>query len=81
MPAKWVLEIYGGRRNPSLISTHEFNDFASLRTKIEENRPCKFLIDPSDHATSNEFRSLLNLRCQGFKVERKCPTRLTDDGG
>jgi hypothetical protein len=71
MPTKWVLEIYDGRRKASLISACEFDDFAALRMKIVENRTCKFLIDPSDHATPNEFQCLLDLRCQGFKVERK----------
>ena len=71
MQTKWTLEIYDSRRKTSLISMHEFDDFPSLRTKIVENRACKFLIDPPDHATSNEFQCLLDLRCQGFKVERK----------
>jgi hypothetical protein len=59
------------RRKNSLISTHEFDDFPSLRTKILENPACRFLIDPPDNATSNEFQCLLDLRGQGFKVERK----------
>ena len=71
MQTKWTLEIYDSRRKTSLISMHEFDDFPSLRTKIVENRAFKFLIDPPDHATSNEFQCLLDLRCQGFKVERK----------
>ena len=71
MQTKWTLEIYDSRRKTSLISMHEFDDFSSLRTTIVENRACKFLIDPPDHATSNEFQYLLDLRCQGFKVERK----------
>jgi len=71
MQTKWMLEIYGGRRRTSLVSMHEFDDFPSLRTKIVENRACRLLIDPPDHATSNEFQCLLDLRGQGFKVERK----------
>jgi len=71
MSTKWALEIYDSRRKTSLISTHEFDDFASLRTAIVENPACKFLIDPSDHATPNEFQCLLDLRSQGFEVERK----------
>jgi hypothetical protein len=50
---------------------HEFNDFASLRTKIVENRGRTFLVGSPDHATSNDFQSLLDLRSEGFKVERK----------
>jgi hypothetical protein len=50
---------------------HEFNDFASLRTKIVENRGSTFLVGPPDHATPNDFQSLLDLRSEGFKVERK----------
>jgi len=71
MSVKWALEIYDSRRKAALISTHEFDDFASLRTAIVENPACKFLIDPSDHATPNEFQCLLDLRSQGFEVERK----------
>ena len=68
----WALEIYddSGRKS-SLISVHEFDDFPSLRTKIVENPAFRFLIDPPDHATSSEFQCLLDLRGQGFKVERK----------
>jgi hypothetical protein len=71
MQTKWVLEIYDGRRKTSLISMHEFDDFPSLRTKIIDNSACKFLIDPPEHATSNEFQSLLDLRGEGFELERK----------
>ena len=71
MSAKWVLEIYDSRRKAALISTHQFDDFASLQTTIVENPACRFLIDPSDHATPDEFQCLLDLRCQGFEVERK----------
>jgi hypothetical protein len=68
----WGLEIYrGGMHRNSLIAMHEFDDFPSLRAKIVENRACRFLIDPPDHATSEEFQCLLDLRGQGFKVQRK----------
>jgi len=70
--ANWVLEIYcESKRKNSLISAYEFHDFLSLQAKIEENRAYKLLIDPPDHATSDEFQSLLDLRGQGFKVQRK----------
>ena len=71
MPTKWVLEIHDSGRKASLISVHELDDFPSLKTKIVENPACKFLIDPPDHATADEFQYLLDLRCEGFKVERK----------
>jgi hypothetical protein len=71
MQTKWVLEIYDGRRKTALISMHEFDDFPSLKTKIIDNSACKFLIDPPEHATSNEFQSLLDLRGEGFELERK----------
>jgi hypothetical protein len=72
MRANWVLEIYDdSRRKNSLISRQEFNDFPTLRTKIVENRARRFLIDPPDHATSDEFQCLLDLRGEGFKVQRK----------
>jgi hypothetical protein len=71
MQTKWVLEIRDSGRRTCLLSTHEFDDFSSLRTKIVENSACKFLIDPPDHATSNEFQCLLDLRGEGFKLERK----------
>jgi hypothetical protein len=69
--AKWVLEIYDSRRRAALISTQEFDDFASLQTTIVENLACRLLIDPSEHATPNEFQCLLDLRGQGFEVERR----------
>jgi hypothetical protein len=71
MQTKWVLEIYGSGRKTSLISKHEFDDFPSLTTKIMENRDCKYRIEPPDHAASNEFQCLLDLRDKGFKLERK----------
>ena len=72
MQTKWVLEIYDdSRRKNTLTSTHEFNDFPSLRTKIVENRGRRFLVGPPDHATPNDFQSLLDLRSEGYKVERK----------
>jgi hypothetical protein len=71
MQTKWVLEIYDSRRKISLISMHEFDDFPSLKTKILENRDCKYRIEPPDHATPNEFQCLLDLRGKGFKLERK----------
>jgi hypothetical protein len=71
MRTNWLLEIRDSRRRASLISVHEFDDFASLRTKILENPACRFLIEPPDQATSNEFQCLLDLRGQGLKIERK----------
>ena len=72
MRTNWVLETYrGGMRQNAPIAMHKFADFPSLRAKIVENRECRFLIDPSDHATSDEFQCLLDLRGQGFKVQRK----------
>ena len=71
MRTKWALEIYDSRRKNSLISMQEFDDFSTLRTKIVENPACRLLIDPPDHATSKEFECLLDLRGQGFQVERK----------
>jgi hypothetical protein len=68
----WVLEIYrGGMHQNALIAMHEFGDFPSLKAKIVENRVCRFLIDPPDHATSDEFQCLLDLRGRGFKIQRK----------
>ena len=70
--ANWVLEIHDdSRRKNSLISRQEFNDFPSLRKTIVENRARRLLIDPPGHATSNEFQCLLDLRGEGFKVQRK----------
>ena len=72
MKTKWELEIYDdSRRKKKLISMHELDDFASLRTEIVENRGRTFLVGSPDHATSNDFQSLLDLRSEGFKVERK----------
>ena len=69
---KWVLEIYeDSRRKNTLTSIHEFDDFPSLRTRIVENPGRMFLVGPPTNATPNDFQSLLDLRSQGFKVERK----------
>jgi hypothetical protein len=70
--SSWALEIYrGGMCQNFLIAMHEFDDFASLRAKIVENRACRFLIDPPAQATSREFQCLLDLRGRGFKIRRK----------
>ena len=71
MRTKWGMEIRDISRKTSLVSVHEFDDFASLRKKILENGAFKLLIDPPDQATSNEFECLLDLRGQGFNLERK----------
>jgi hypothetical protein len=69
---RWILEIYdNGRRKRTLISTHEFDDFPSLVTKIIENRARTFVVGPPNKATPDDFQALLDLRSNGFKVEPK----------
>jgi len=55
----------------TLISTHEFDDFPSLVTKIIENRARTFVVGPPNKATPDDFQALLDLRSNGFKVEPK----------
>jgi hypothetical protein len=55
-------------RKGCLMSAHGFDDFASLRTRIVEDRACKFLGCLSDHATPDQFQCLLDLRGQDFKL-------------
>jgi hypothetical protein len=54
----------------SILSFFEFDDFPSLRLKIVENRGRAFLVKPPDQADQIELAGLLDLRGQGFNVER-----------
>ena len=54
----------------SILSFFEFDDFPSLRLKIVENRGRPFLVKPPDQANQTELTGLLDLRSQGFNVER-----------
>jgi hypothetical protein len=72
MSTKWRLEIHDetkGRRG-SILGFFEFDDFPSLRLKIVENRGRAFLVRTPDHANQVELAGLLDLRSQGFNVER-----------
>jgi hypothetical protein len=71
MSTKWRLEIHDatkGRR--SILSFFEFDDFPPLRLKIVENRGRAFLVKPPDQANQIELSGLLDLRSQGFNIER-----------
>lgn len=71
MRAKWALEIHEETAGTgSLISSHEFGDLPSLRSKMVENRGRTFLVRAPSHATQGDFVSLLDLRHQGFRIER-----------
>jgi hypothetical protein len=69
--SKWILEIHDETAAAaSLISSHEFENLPSLRTKMVENRGRAFLVRVPSHATQGDFVGLLDLRDQGFRIER-----------
>jgi hypothetical protein len=71
MALKWRLEIHDETKGTgSIISFLEFDDFPSLRSKIVENRGRAFLVRPPGQASQTELTGLLDLRSQGFNVER-----------
>jgi hypothetical protein len=71
MSLKWRLEIHDETKGRgSILSFFEFDDFPSLRLKIVENRGRAFLVRSPDQANQTELASLLDLRGQGFNVER-----------
>jgi hypothetical protein len=71
MAAKWRLEIHDVKKGPrSILALFEFDDFPSLRLKMVENRGRAFLVRPPDQANQFELVGLLDLRSQGFNVER-----------
>ncbi len=71
MASKWRLEIHDETKGSgSILSFFEFDDFPSLRLKIVENRGRAFLVRPPSQASQTELTGLLDLRSQGFNVER-----------
>jgi hypothetical protein len=71
MPSKWRLEIHDETKGTgSILSFYEFDDFASLRSKIVENRGRAFLVRLPDRASQTDIDGLLDLRRQGFNVAR-----------
>lgn len=71
MRTKWLLEIHDKTAGTgSLISSHEFDTFPSLRLKMVENRGRAFVVRAPTHASQGDFISLLDLRSQGFKIEQ-----------
>jgi hypothetical protein len=71
MASKWRLEIHDETKGSgSILSFFEFDDFPSLRSKIVENRGRAFLVRPPGGASQSELVGLLDLRSQGFNVER-----------
>jgi hypothetical protein len=71
MSSKWRLEIHDETKGTgSILSFFEFDDFPSLRLKIVDNRGRKFLVRLPDHASQTNLDGLLDLRRQGFNVER-----------
>jgi hypothetical protein len=71
MASKWRLEIHDETKGSgSILSFFEFDDFPSLRSKIVENRGRAFLVRPPGEVNQTELTSLLDLRGQGFNVER-----------
>jgi hypothetical protein len=70
MSSRWRLEIHDEKGSGSILSFFEFDDFPSLRLKIVENRGRAFLVRTPDHANQVELAGLLDLRAQGFNVQR-----------
>ena len=71
MSSKWKLEIRTeAGRHGAVVSAREFDDFPSLRVKMVEHRGLAFLVSPPDWASQTDLEALLDLRGQGFLVER-----------
>jgi hypothetical protein len=71
MRTKWRLEIHDETKGRgSILSLFEFDDFPSLRLKIVENRGRTFRVQAPVQANQIEIAGLLDLRSQGFKIER-----------
>jgi hypothetical protein len=71
MSTKWSLEVHDEPKGRgSILSFFEFDDFPTLRLKIVENRGRAFVVRLPDHARQTDLAGLLDLRSQGFKVER-----------
>ena len=71
MSSRWRLEIRTeAGLHGALVSTHEFDDLPSLRVKMVEHRGGAFLVSPPDQATQTDLEALLDLRSQGFLIER-----------
>jgi hypothetical protein len=71
MSSKWKLEIHDETKGRgSIVAFFEFDDFPSLRLKIVENRGRAFLVRPPSLASQTDLAGLLDLRSQGFNVER-----------
>jgi hypothetical protein len=71
MRSKWRLEIHDETKGTgSILSFFEFDDFPSLRLKIVENRGRTFFVRLPDHGSQTNLEGLLDLRRQGFNVER-----------
>ena len=72
MRTNWQLKIHEKNAISSPpISTCEFDDLSSLRASLAANRQRSFVIAPPSHATQNDFLSLLDLRSQGFDINRQ----------
>ena len=72
MRTNWQLKIHEKNAiSSSPISTCEFDDLSSLRASLAANRQRSFVIAPPSHATQNDFLSLLDLRSQGFDINRQ----------
>jgi hypothetical protein len=71
MSSKWKLEIHDETKGRgSILGFFEFDDFPSLRLKMVEDRGRTFLVRPPDQANQTALEGLLELRRQGFNVER-----------
>jgi len=72
MRAKWQLRVHERNALTSPpISSCEFGDLPSLRATLVQHRERSLVIVPPSHATQNDFLSLIDLRCQGFDINRQ----------
>jgi hypothetical protein len=72
MRTNWQLKIHekNALTSPPILS-YEYGDLLSLRAILVENRQRSFVIAAPKHATQNDFLSLIDLRSQGFDVNRQ----------
>jgi hypothetical protein len=72
MRDNWQLKIHekNAITSPPIL-TCEFRDLPSLRAALAENRQRSFVIAPPSLATQNDFLSLIDLRSQGFDINKQ----------
>lgn len=70
MRAKWILEMhYSGDGKDSLITTDNFDDFADVERKINQNREMQFVVKPPATSSARELQILDDMKNSGLKIE------------